>query len=104
MPVLIVTGPLIPALPLWMWNPVNSTAAGKRWFTLNVTLAAVKSQWSHAFEVQTRLAALEEALTSAKRDLAGPSGVDALMALKAERDALRRDIKTGRIWSPGEPS
>lgn len=81
-----------------------ATHAGAPFEAKDVTLAAVKSQWSHAFEVQTRVAALEEALTSAKADLAGPSGVAAFMALKAERDALRRDIKAGRIWSPEEPS
>ena len=66
----------------------------------DVTLAAARSQWSHAFEVLNRVAALEDALNVAKQELAHGAGASAFMALKAERDALRRAIKTGSIWTP----
>ncbi len=49
------------------------------------------------------MAALEDALAAAKQDLAGASGASGFMDLKAERDALRRAIKTGQIWTPDEP-
>ncbi len=65
----------------------------------DVTLAAARSQWSYAFEVLNRVAALEDALKLAKRDLAGGDSASVLMALKTERDRLRRAIRTGSIWT-----
>ena len=44
-----------------------------------------------------------ESHAQTKQDLAGPSGASVFMTLKAERDALRRAIKTGQIWTPDEP-
>ena len=65
----------------------------------DVTLAAARSQWSYAFEVLNRVAALEDALSLAKRDLVGGDSASVLMALKKERDSLRRAIRTGTIWT-----
>ena len=79
-----------------------ATHAGAPFLKEDVTLAAARSQWSHAFEVLNRMAALEEALTGAKQDLAGGVGADAFKGLKTQRDALRRAIKTGQIWEPDE--
>jgi DNA primase len=79
-----------------------ATHAGAPFLKEDVTLAAARSQWSRAFEVLNRMAALEDALTGAKQDLAGGAGASALMALKSERDALRRAIRTGEIWEPDE--
>jgi len=64
----------------------------------DVTLAAARSQWSHAFNALNRVAALENALTAAKHDLAEGFGADMLLDLKGKRDSLRREIKTGMIW------
>ena len=69
----------------------------------DVTLAAARSQWSHAFDVLSRVAALEDALSVAKHDLAHGVGASAFMTLKSERDALRRAIKTGTIWTTDGP-
>ncbi len=80
-----------------------ATHAGAPFPTEGVTLAAARSQWSHAFGVLNRVAALEEAIAAAKQDLAGPSGASVLMDLKKQRDALRRAIKTGQIWTPDAP-
>ena len=81
-----------------------ATHAGAPFPQADVTLAAARSQWSYAFEVMCRLAALEEALNAAKQDLAGQgAGAAGLMTLKAERDRLRRDVKTGAIWTPEPP-
>jgi len=77
-----------------------ATHAGAPFPKADVTLAAARSQWSHAFGASSRLAALEDALTSAKQDLAGGAGAAGLIALKTERDRLRRDVKTGKIWDP----
>jgi len=65
----------------------------------DVTLAAARSQWSYAFEVLNRVAALEDALDLAKQDLAGGDSASVLMSLKRERDRLRRAIRTGSIWT-----
>ena len=65
----------------------------------DVTLATARSQWSHAFETLSRIAALEDALETAKLDLDESSGVASFMRLKTERDKLKRAIKSGTIWS-----
>ena len=65
----------------------------------DVSLDSAKSQWSHAFAGLSRLAALDEAITSAKGNLSGRSDMEALERLKGERDALKRAIRTGTIWA-----
>ena len=76
-----------------------ATHAGAPFNQSDVTLAVARSQWTVAFEILNRLTALDEALTTAKRDLAEVGAASTLMALKSERDSLRRAIKTGTIWS-----
>jgi DNA primase len=80
-----------------------ATHAGAPFLKEDVTLAAARSQWSHAFEVVNRIGALEDALAGAKQDLAGGASASAFMTLKSERDALRRRLKTGQIWQADEP-
>ena len=65
-------------------------------------LQTARALWSQAYEVMARMAALESALSSAKAEL-GPEATDAsgFMRLKAERDALRRAIRTGTLWADG---
>ena len=81
-----------------------ATHAGAPFSKDDVTLAAARSQWSYAFEVLNRLAALEDAVNSAKLALGGDGGASALMGLKAERDQLRRAVKSGTIWATHETS
>ncbi len=60
-----------------------------------------KSQWSRLFGAMDRVAALENALA----DLAGGGATPTFIALKTERDVLRRAIRTGTLWAdeaPGE--
>jgi len=78
--------------------------AGAPFLKQDVTLAAARSQWTHAFEVLNRLAALEAALTSAKVNLGGRSDMAAFERLKAERDTLKRAVRSGTLWSDGEAS
>ncbi|HEX6867091.1 MAG TPA: toprim domain-containing protein, partial [Caulobacteraceae bacterium] len=78
-----------------------ASQSGAPFLKQDVTLADARSQWSHAFVVLSRMAALEKALDTAKRDLAEGSGAAALMRLKTERDKLRRAVKTGTIWTDG---
>jgi DNA primase len=64
--------------------------------------ASARTQWSHAFEVLIRMAALEAALSTAKAELTESSDTSAFMRLKGERDALKRAIRTGTVWTaPG---
>ncbi|MGA0599709.1 DNA primase [Caulobacter sp. KR2-114] len=77
--------------------------SGAPFIQSDVTLATARAQWSHAFAVLNRLAALEQALTAAKHDLgdgatSGASGTAVFMTLKTERDALRRAVRLGTIW------
>ncbi|MDP3660888.1 DNA primase [Phenylobacterium sp.] len=80
-----------------------AAASGAPFLKEDVSLEAARSQWSHAFTAMTRLAALEESLAAAKRDLGGISaGATDLMRLKGERDALKRAIRTGTFWVDSE--
>ena len=64
-------------------------------------LADARALWSHAFESLTRMAALENALASAKAEMGDAEGAARFVRLKSERDALKRAIRTGSIWSDG---
>jgi DNA primase len=75
--------------------------SGAPFLNSDVPPAAARSQWSHAFEVLIRMAALETALFSAKSDLTDAADTAAFMRLKGERDALKRAIKTGTVWTSG---
>jgi DNA primase len=77
--------------------------SGAPFLDSDVSPSAAKLQWSHAFEVLIRMAALEEALSFAKSDMAHAEDAAAFMRLKGERDALRRAIKAGTVWS-SQPS
>jgi DNA primase len=76
-----------------------ASQSGAPFLKQDVTLAVARSQWSHAFVVLSRMAALEKALDTAKRDLAEGTGAASLMRLKTERDKLRRAVKSGTIWT-----
>ena len=67
----------------------------------NRPLSDARALWSHAFESLTRMAALEDALASAKAEIGDAAGAARLVRLKSERDALKRAIRTGSIWSDG---
>ncbi len=76
--------------------------SGAPFLNPDIPPALAKSQWSHAFEVLIRMAALETALSAAKAALTASSDTLALMRLKGERDALKRAIRTGTVWTaPG---
>ena len=75
-----------------------ATHAGAPFLKEDVTLAAARSQWSHAFSAMNRLAALEEAMDQAKAALAAGSGAEQVISLKTERDSLRRALKSGSIF------
>jgi DNA primase len=58
-----------------------------------------QAHWSHAFEVLVRMAALESALSTAKAELTESSDAAGFMRLKGERDALKRAIRAGTVWT-----
>ncbi len=76
-----------------------AAASGAPFLKQDVTLEAARSQWSHAFSVLNRLAALEEAVSSAKGRLGGRSDMEAFERLKMERDNLKRAVRSGTLWS-----
>jgi DNA primase len=77
--------------------------SGAPFLAQEMTLADARALWSQAFEALARVAALEGALASGKtEDLLG-SDPEAFRRLKGERDALKRAIKSGTLWS-GEAS
>ncbi len=72
--------------------------SGAPFLAASAPLAETRARWSQAFEALTRVAALEDALASAKSGAHLGFDAGAFSRLKAERDALRRAIKTGTIW------
>jgi DNA primase len=73
--------------------------SGAPFLNPDIPLASARTQWSHAFEVLIRMAALETALSAAKGELTESSDTSAFMRLKGERDALKRAIRTGTVWT-----
>ena len=65
----------------------------------DVSLDARRSQWSRGFAALARAAALDDAIFAAKGNLSGREQMAAFERLKAERDALKRAIRTGTIWT-----
>ena len=80
-----------------------AAASGAPFLKGDVSLEAARSQWSRAFAGLSRLAALDEAIRSAKGDLRDRRSMEAFERLKGERDALKRAIRTGTIWTDGTP-
>ena len=72
--------------------------SGAPFLAANAPLAEARVRWSQAFDALTRVAGLEQALASAKSNAEQAFDASAFSRLKAERDALRRAIKTGTIW------
>jgi DNA primase len=76
-----------------------ASKSGAPFIQSDVTLAAARSQWTHVFSAVNRLAALEDAMDQAKQALAEGAGAERVIALKTERDSLRRALKSGTIFS-----
>lgn len=81
-------------------HEVEKAAAksGAPFLATDKPLGEVRSRWSQALDALTRVAALEQALASAKSEAHKAFDHSAFALVKAERDALRRAIKTGTIW------
>jgi DNA primase len=76
-----------------------ATYAGAPFMEKNVNLIAARSQWSNGFVAMSRAAALDDAVALAKQGLAAGEGSAEFMALKRERDSLRRAIAARSIWT-----
>jgi DNA primase len=79
-----------------------AASSGAPYLKDDVSLEAARSQWSRAFAGLCRLAALDEAISSAKGDLRGREVMESIERLKGERDALKRAIRAGTIWTDAE--
>ena len=86
-----------------LMREVEKAAAksGAPFLAADKPLGETRIRWSQAFDALTRVAALEDALSSARNV---PGQDEAFRRLKAERDALRRAIKTGEIWEDSTSS
>ena len=61
--------------------------------------ATAQAQWAQAFDILTRVAALDSALVAAKAEAGQGLDSASFSRLKSERDALRRAIRSGEVWS-----
>lgn len=86
-----------------LMREVEKAAAksGAPFLAADKPLGETRVRWSQAFDALVRVAALEDALSSAR---SVPGQDEVFRRLKAERDALRRAIKTGEIWEEGASS
>ena len=86
-----------------MLGEINKAAMeyGALFLNPDIQPADAKSQWSHAFEALTRMAALDDAIKADRSELVARSGMEAMKRMKIERDALRRAIGTGTVWTDG---
>jgi len=73
--------------------------SGAPMLTDDVSLDARRSQWSRGFAALSRASALDDAIAAAKGNLSGREHMAAFERLKTERDALKRAIRTGTIWT-----
>lgn len=89
-----------------MLREVEKAAAksGAPFLATDKPLGEARTRWSQAFDALTRAAALDEALASAKSEAHKAFDTSAFALVKAERDALRRAIKTGTIWDDAASS
>ena len=78
-----------------------ATKSGAPFLDAGSTTADARLRWAQGFEALTRVAALEQALASAKSGADQAFDAPAFSRLKAERDALRRAVRTGEIWGAG---
>ncbi|MDP3403612.1 MAG: DNA primase, partial [Brevundimonas sp.] len=83
-----------------LMREVEKAAAksGAPFLAANAPLAEARVRWSQGFDALTRVAGLDAALASAKSGADHAFDASAFSRLKAERDALRRAIRTGTIW------
>lgn len=83
-----------------LMREVEKAAAksGAPFLAADMPLAEARTRWSQAFDAFARLGALEQALAQAKSKATTAFDPSVFSQLKAERDALRRSIKTGEIW------
>lgn len=86
-----------------LMREVEKAAAksGAPFLAADMPLAEARIRWSQAFDALARLGALEQALAQAKSKASIAFDASVFTQLKAERDALRRSIKTGAIWDVG---
>ncbi|WP_421729842.1 DNA primase [Brevundimonas sp.] len=72
--------------------------SGAPFLDAGVPLAEARLRWAQGFGALTHLAALEQALAAAKSGVDQGFDTAAFSRLKAERDALRRAIRSREIW------
>ncbi|MBB5744552.1 DNA primase [Brevundimonas variabilis] len=78
-----------------------ATKSGAPFLNAALPITETRLRWAQAFDALTRVAALEKALAAAKSGADQAFDAPTFSRLKAERDALKRAIKTGTIWDPG---
>jgi DNA primase len=73
--------------------------AGAPFITDDIETSVARSQWSRAFGVVSRVAALEDAIGHAKQELSAGGPSKAFIAFKLERDRLCRAIASRTVWT-----
>jgi len=76
-----------------------ASKSGAAFLSSDLTVAESRAQWLKVFGLMTHLAALSRAIETAKQDLGQGTGIEALIRLKAERDAITRSFAAPDFWT-----
>ena len=85
-----------------LMSEIEKAAAksGAPFLNAAIPITEARLRWSQGFDALTHLAALEHALAAAKSGADQGFDAVAFSRLKAERDHLRRAIRSREIWDP----
>ncbi|WP_370513374.1 DNA primase [Brevundimonas sp. Bb-A] len=76
-----------------------ASKSGASFLSSDLPVAEARAQWLKVFGLMTHLAALSRAIETAKQDLGQGTGIEALIRLKAERDAITRSFAAPDFWA-----
>lgn len=76
-----------------------ASKSGASFLSSALPAAEARTHWLKVFGLMTQLAALSRAIETAKQDLGQGTGIEALVRLKAERDAIVRSFAAQDFWS-----
>ncbi|MBU4197189.1 MAG: DNA primase [Alphaproteobacteria bacterium] len=76
-----------------------ASKSGASFLSSDLTVAESRAHWLKVFGLMTHLAALSRAIETAKQDMGQGTGIDALVRLKAERDAITRSFAAPDFWT-----
>ena len=76
-----------------------ASKSGAAFLSSELPVSEARTQWLKVFGLMTNLAALSRAIEAAKQGMGEGTGMEALVRLKAERDAIVRSFAAPDFWT-----